>query len=159
MLILAGTTYLLGRHLVCIAGGLTTNELLLRKHKYAYLRDADGSFSNPFDDGIASNCLTFWSGGPRPDWYALYAKRSGGGGGGGWRPAWSVTALLQKWDASAAALARQRAEKVRLRQDALLARYGGVRREVLEAQGMEEGGGDGCSHGCCQHHHGGGHSH
>eukprot|EP00887_Chlorella_sp_A99_P002890 scaffold6.g2890.t1 len=145
-LILAGTSYLAGRQLLCVAGNLTTNELLMRS-KYGYLHAPDHSFSNPFDEGPAANCLTFWSGGPRPDWYALYAERRGQRAA----PAASVTSLLRRWEAASAALAAARAARLRRRQDRLLQEYGGVRPEALAAaEGGGAGGAGGCQH--CRTH-------
>lgn len=55
-----GTSYLVARFFYCIAGNLTTAELLGRR-KYAYLRDGEGAFANRFDAGPAANCVQFWS--------------------------------------------------------------------------------------------------
>lgn len=81
-----GTSYLVGRVFYCIAGNLTTAELLGRR-KYAYLRDSEGTFFNRFDAGPAANCSEFWSSG-LTEWQA--ARAPGvvvrlGGGMGVWR--------------------------------------------------------------------------
>ena len=51
--------FLVGRQALCIAGNLTTNELL-NSHRYDYLRRDDATFYNRFDRGPAANCLQFW---------------------------------------------------------------------------------------------------
>ncbi len=56
LFICLGTSYLLFRQCLCAAANLTTNELLLR-HKYGYLKAADHTFLNPFDEGPAANCI------------------------------------------------------------------------------------------------------
>jgi hypothetical protein len=57
ILICGGTTFLFVRQAACAAANLTTNELLLRR-KYGYLQDpADRTFTNPFDEGPANNCV------------------------------------------------------------------------------------------------------
>ena len=57
ILICGGTTFLFVRQAACAAANLTTNELLLR-HKYGYLQaPADRTFTNPFDEGPANNCV------------------------------------------------------------------------------------------------------
>lgn len=62
-----GNVFLVLRAACCVSANLTVCELLTRK-RYAYLtRDGDGAFVNPFDRGVASNCIQFW-GGSAPDW-------------------------------------------------------------------------------------------
>lgn len=64
--LLGVAAFLLARQSLCIAGGLTTAELLQRR-RHAYLTGQGGGFSNPFDRGVVANCLQFWSA-RRPDW-------------------------------------------------------------------------------------------
>ena len=47
---------LVGTHIFLTATWLTTNEQVNRS-RYAYLRDEQGRFLNPFDKGVVSNCL------------------------------------------------------------------------------------------------------
>jgi hypothetical protein len=51
-----GTSFLLARQALCVAGSLTTNELIMW-HKYDYLQDQQRSLRNPFDDGPVGNCI------------------------------------------------------------------------------------------------------
>ena len=145
--ILVGTTLLTCRQVFCVLASLTTNELLLRD-KYPYFQAPDHTFTNPFDEGPLTNCLTFWSGGPRPDWYNVYAARHAAA----WAPRFSATAALRAWDEATAALRRARAARVRQQQDRLLAEYGGVRQDVLEARRLAEAEGGECGGGQCGHH-------
>ena len=74
ILICGGTTFLFARQAACAAGNLTTNELLLRG-KYGYLQaPADRTFTNPFDEGPANNCIQVGQG-----WLAGVAAAPGGG--------------------------------------------------------------------------------
>lgn len=60
-----GCFNLLAGHCWGIALSLTTNENINR-HKYKYLKDNNGDFYNPFDDGKLQNCLQFWRHWGRP---------------------------------------------------------------------------------------------
>ncbi|OQS06688.1 palmitoyltransferase [Thraustotheca clavata] len=53
------TTILLGLQLRNVAQAVTTNEVF-NKDKYAYLKDDNDNFYNPYDHGILSNCVSFW---------------------------------------------------------------------------------------------------
>ncbi|EFN58648.1 hypothetical protein CHLNCDRAFT_140901 [Chlorella variabilis] len=168
--IFCGTSFLLARQALCVAGSLTTNELLMR-HKYGYLKAADHSYKNPFDEGPASNCVQFW-GEARPDWYALYIKRqqyqgavpepddpeqpgppqgsAGASGEAPWHPpAFSVTSLLRRWELTREVLLASRQAKRERREQWLLQQYGGVRPGSAEQAAAAANGGAGCSHAGC----------
>jgi hypothetical protein len=68
------TGLLATRQAFCIAANLTTNEMINR-WKYDYLKAEDGSYWNPFDQGVPSNCLHFWGGSADADWYRIYTER------------------------------------------------------------------------------------
>lgn len=51
--------FLAARQAYCIAGNLTTNELL-NLHRYQYLKRDDGTMYNRFDRGPVANCIQFW---------------------------------------------------------------------------------------------------
>ncbi|KAL4853541.1 Ankyrin-1 [Chlorella vulgaris] len=161
-----GTSFLLARQALCVAGSLTTNELIMW-HKYDYLQDQQRSLRNPFDDGPVSNCIQFWSE-ARPDWYALYVQRRQGrqpdaGQGEGqagssaasspWRPPFlSVAALLRNWEQARSALHASRRAKQQRREQWMLQQYGGVTAAVAEQQGLIADGHAGCRS-CEGHHH------
>lgn len=46
-------------HVSAILRNLTTNEIY-NASRYAYLKDRQGRFFNPFDGGIAENFWAFW---------------------------------------------------------------------------------------------------
>lgn len=157
-----GTSYLVGRVFYCIAGNLTTAELLGRR-KYVYLRDSEGTFFNRFDAGPAANCTEFWSNGLL-DWRAarapavvvrawmvcrlcvhdrqqarLEARMPG---------VWSVTAMVQGWEAREALLQQARAQARRNREAWLLEQYGGVKDGHLHEDKQTEQQAP-----CCSNHH------
>ncbi|KAL4457408.1 hypothetical protein ABPG75_012273 [Micractinium tetrahymenae] len=169
LFICLGTTFLLLRQCLCAAANLTTNELLLR-HKYGYLKAADHTFLNPFDEGPAANCVQFWSE-ARPDWYSLYVQRQhlpaharqqmlqhvqgqqqpAAEQPGIWRPpALSYTRFLHRWDEAAAALQASRVVRRQRREQWLLQQYGGVKPETAEQQQLLASRAGSCSHGGCQ---------
>lgn len=119
--ILCSTLFLVGRQIFCVASNMTVNELMCRK-KYDHFKAPDGTFLNPFDQGLAPNCLVFWQE-ERPDWYEVYAKTREGGYVG---VDWGVSKALKQADALRAALHERREKKKKDREEWLLSRYGRV---------------------------------
>lgn len=116
-----GTGYLTFRQIYCIVANLTTNEYI-KRHKYEYLKGDDGTFLNPFDNGILNNCTQFWES-KRPDWYDLYSKKRQLGPDGGVVPC-SMTALVRKYDAIHLAINDAWQRRQRQREEWLIRHYG-----------------------------------